>query len=174
MSGMPSIIFGLFGMSVIVMGLGLGYTLIGGCVTLALMVLPTVIKTTEEAVSSVPKELGEASLALGSSKWQSVSKVILPASMGGVLTGMILSIGRAAGETAPIMFTAAVAFKTVSGVSLFEPIMALPYHLYYLAAEVPEAQTNQYGTALVLMIMVMCLFAAVSLVRRMYAKKTGL
>ena len=173
MSGMPSIVFGLFGMSVLVVGLGLGYTLIGGCITLALMVLPTIIKTTEEAVSAVPREINEAAMALGSSKWQATSKVVLPAAMVGVLTGIILSIGRAAGETAPVMFTAAVAFKTATGVSLLEPIMALPYHLYYLTAEVPAATTNQYGTALVLMMIVIGLFALVSFIRFRYSKKQG-
>ena len=174
MSGIPSVVFGLFGMAILVIGFGWGYTLLGGCITLSLMILPTIIKTTEEAISAVPKELGEASTALGASKWQTISRVILPASMGGVLTGTILGIGRAAGETAPIMFTAAVAFKTTLGISLFEPVMALPYHLYYLAAEVPGATANQYGTALVLMIIVIILFVVVSLIRRTYARKTGL
>jgi len=172
-NGMPSIVFGLFGMSLFVLAFGWGYSMIGGSITLALMVLPTIIKTTEEALSAVPKELNEAALALGSSTWQATSKVVLPAAMGGVLTGMILSLGRAIGETAPIMFTAAVAYKRVAGVDLFEPVMALPYHLYYLAMEVPGTQMNQYGTALVLLIMVMILFLAVSLVRHHYAKRLG-
>jgi len=172
-NGMPSIVFGLFGMSLFVLAFGWGYSMIGGSITLALMVLPTIIKTTEEAVSAVPKELNEAALALGSSTWQSTSKVVLPAAMGGVLTGMILSLGRAIGETAPIMFTAAVAYKRVAGVDIFEPVMALPYHLYYLAMEVPGTQMNQYGTALVLLMIVMMLFLAVSLVRHHYSKRLG-
>jgi len=172
-NGMPSIVFGLFGMSLFVLTFGWGYSMIGGSLTLALMVLPTIIKTTEEAVSAVPKELNEAALALGSSTWQSTSKVVLPAAMGGVLTGMILSLGRAIGETAPIMFTAAVAYKRVAGIDLFEPVMALPYHLYYLAMEVPGTEINQYGTALVLLIVVMIMFLTVSLVRHHYAKKLG-
>ena len=172
-NGMPSIVFGLFGMSLFVLMFGWGYSMIGGSLTLALMVLPTIIKTTEEAVSAVPKELNEAALALGSSTWQSTSKVVLPAAMGGVLTGMILSLGRAIGETAPIMFTAAVAYKRVAGMDIFEPVMALPYHLYYLAMEVPGTELNQYGTALVLLIVVMIMFLAVSLVRHHYSKKLG-
>lgn len=173
LSGTPSIIFGLFGMSLIVVTLGLGYSLIGGCITLALMILPTIIKTTEEAVSAVPKDLTEASAALGASKWKTISKVVLPASMGGVITGFILSIGRAIGETAPIMFTAAVAFKTTATISLLDPIMALPYHLYYLASEVPGSTTNQYGTALVLMMIVIALFVSASIIRNRYNKKLG-
>ncbi len=173
LNGTPSIIFGLFGMSFFVIALGWGYSLIGGCVTLSLMILPTIIKTTEEAVSSVPKDMSEASMAMGASKWQTVSKVILPASMGGVITGFILSIGRAIGETAPIMFTAAVAFKTTATVSLLEPIMVLPYHLYYLASEVPGSTTNQYGTALVLMLLVISMFVSASLIRHRFNKRTG-
>ncbi|MDR0509194.1 MAG: phosphate ABC transporter permease PstA [Candidatus Methanoplasma sp.] len=173
LNGTPSIIFGLFGMSFLVIMLGWGYSLIGGCVTLSLMVLPTIIKTTEEAVAAVPKEIAEASAAMGASKWHTIAKVVLPAAMGGVITGFILSIGRAIGETAPIMFTAAVAFKTTAAFSLLEPVMALPYHLYVLAAEVPGSTTNQYGTALVLMIIVVALFAAASMVRRRYNKRTG-
>jgi len=173
LNGTPSIIFGLFGMSFLVIMLGWGYSLISGCITLSLMVLPTIIKTTEEAVSAVPKELTEASAAMGASKWHTIAKVILPASMGGVITGFILSIGRAIGETAPIMFTAAVAFKTTATLSLFEPVMALPYHLYYLAAQVPGSTDNQYGTALVLMIIVVALFASASVIRHRYNKRTG-
>jgi len=173
LNGTPSIIFGLFGMSFLVIVMGWGYSLISGCVTLSLMVLPTIIKTTEEAVSAVPNELKEASAAMGASKWHTIAKVVLPASMGGVITGFILSIGRAIGETAPIMFTAAVAFKTTATLSLFEPVMALPYHLYYLAAQVPGSTTNQYGTALVLMMIVVALFAAASVIRHRFNKRTG-
>ncbi|MDR0509250.1 MAG: ABC transporter permease subunit, partial [Candidatus Methanoplasma sp.] len=128
---------------------------------------------TEEAVAAVPKEIAEASAAMGASKWHTISKVVLPAAMGGVITGFILSIGRAIGETAPIMFTAVVAFKTTASFSLLDPVMALPYHLYFLVAEVPGSTTNQYGTALVLMIIVVVLFAAASIIRRRYNKKTG-
>jgi phosphate transport system permease protein len=173
LNGTPSIIFGLFGMSVLVIWLGLGYSLIGGCITLALMIVPTIIKTTEEAVSAVPRDLAEASYAMGAGKWHTVWRVIVPTAMGGVLTGVILGLGRSIGETAPIMFTAAVAFKTVVGVSLLDPIMALPYHLYYLLAEVPGSTANQYGTALVLMAIVVGLFATASLVRSHYQKKIG-
>jgi len=173
LSGTPSIIFGLFGMSVFVLIFGWGYSLLGGCITLSLMILPTIIKTTEEAITAVPKEIAEASAAMGASKWHTISKVVLPAAMGGVITGFILSIGRAIGETAPIMFTAAVAFQMTASFSLLQPIMALPYHLYFLVAEVPGSTANQYGTALVLMIIVVALFAGASLIRSRHNKKMG-
>ncbi|MDR0522857.1 MAG: phosphate ABC transporter permease subunit PstC [Candidatus Methanoplasma sp.] len=170
LNGTPAIIFGLFGMSVMVIWLGMGYTLIGGCVTLALMIMPTIVKTTEEAVRAVPADLTEASMALGASKKQTIDKVVVPAAMGGIITGMILGIGRSMGEAAPIMFTAAVAFKAVAGVSVMEPVMALPYHLYYLATEVPGSATMQYGTALVLLIIAGTLFAAASYARHRYGR----
>ena len=166
LNGTPSIVFGLFGMAVFVVMAGWGYSLIGGCITLAFMILPVIIRTTEEAVRAVPGDLLEASMAMGASKWQSIVKVILPAAMGGIMTGSILGLGRAAGETAPIMLTATVAISTTVGVSgLFEPVMALPYHLYYLAMEVPNSTTAQYGTALVLLILVLVMFGIASLIR---------
>ncbi len=171
LNGTPSIVFGLFGMAVFVVAAGWGYSLIGGCITLAFMILPVIIRTTEEAVRAVPGDLLEASMALGASKWQSIVKVILPAAMGGIMTGSILGLGRAAGETAPIMLTATVAISTTVGVSgLFEPVMALPYHLYYLAMEVPNSTGAQYGTALVLLIIVLVMFGLASLIRYRYSK----
>jgi len=171
LNGTPSIVFGLFGMAALVIFLGWGYSLIAGCVTLALMILPMVIRTTEETIRAVPAELREASFAMGATKWQTVTKVVLPAAFGGVVTGLILSIGRAAGETAPIMFTAVVAIQTRMSIDIFSPVMALPYHLYYLAAEVPGSSMNQYGTALVLMIIVLSMFALASIIRYRYDKK---
>ena len=108
---------------------------------------------------------------MGATKWQTTYRVVLPAAMGGTITGSILAIGRAAGETAPIMFTAAVAYQPELAGSLLEPVMALPYHLYYLAAEVPGATGAQYGTATVLLIIVLGMFIAASLVRNHYNKK---
>jgi len=170
LNGTPSVVFGLFGMAAFVIYLGTGYALIAGCITLAVMVLPVIIRTTEEAVLAVPRELREASLALGASKWETTMKVVIPAAFGGVVTGLILSLGRAAGETAPIMFTAAVVFRSSVSLSLLDPIMALPYHLYFLATEVPGSETMQYGTALVLLIMVLFMFALASVVRYRYSK----
>ncbi len=172
LSGTPSIVFGLFGMAAFVIYFGWNYSLIGGCITLAMMIVPTIIRTTEESVSAVPNELREASMAMGATKWQTIVKVVLPAALSGVMTGTILSLGRAAGETAPIMFTAAVAFQGTMSSSIFDPIMALPYHLYYLSAEVPGSETAQYGTALVLLIMVLSMFAAASLIRHRNNKRT--
>ena len=170
LNGTPSIVFGLFGMSMFVLAFGWGPSLIAGAFTLALMVLPVIIKTTEEAVSAVPANLMHASMAMGSSKWQAIYKVVLPAALGGVITGLVLSLGRTAGETAPIMFTATIAFSSTASLSLFEPVMSLSYHLYYLAMEVPQAMTNTYGTALVLMVMVLSMFLLASLVRYHYSK----
>jgi len=147
-----------------------GYALIAGCITLAFMVLPVIIRTTEEAILAVPKELREASLALGASKWETTTKVVIPAAFGGVVTGLILSLGRAAGETAPIMFTAAVVFRSSVSISLLDPVMALPYHLFFLASEVPGSATMQYGTALVLLLMVLFMFAMASAVRYRYSR----
>ncbi|MCL2607925.1 MAG: phosphate ABC transporter permease PstA [Methanomassiliicoccaceae archaeon] len=170
LNGTPSVVFGLFGMAALVIYLGVGYALIAGCITLAFMVLPVIIRTTEEAILAVPKELREASLALGASKWETTTKVVIPAAFGGVVTGLILSLGRAAGETAPIMFTAAVVFRSSVSLSLLDPVMALPYHLFFLAWEVPGSETMQYGTALVLLLMVLFMFALASLVRHRYSK----
>jgi phosphate transport system permease protein len=171
LNGTPSIVFGLFGMAALVVFLGWGFSLIAGCITLALMILPMVIRTTEETVRAVPDELREASFAMGATKWKTVTKVVLPAAFGGVVTGLILSIGRATGETAPIMFTAVVALQSRMSMDIFSPVMALPYHLYYLAAEVPGSSMNQYGTALVLMIIVLSMFALASIIRYRYDKK---
>jgi len=170
LNGTPSVVFGLFGMAALVIYLGTGYALIAGCITLAFMVLPVIIRTTEEAVIAVPKELREASLAMGASKWETTMKVVIPAAFGGVVTGLILSLGRAAGETAPIMFTAAVVFRSSISLSLLDPVMALPYHLYFLASEVPGSSVMQYGTALVLLLMVLFMFAMASVVRYKYNK----
>jgi len=122
-------------------------------------VLPTIIRTTEEALKTVPVAVREGSLALGASKWQTIRKVVLPPSVPGILTGTILSIGRVAGETAPILFTAVVFSTRFMPSSLFQPVMALPYHLYILATNVPGAQGQQYATAVVLLGLVVAFYA---------------
>ena len=171
LNGTPSIVFGLFGMAVFVVMIGWGFSLLGGCLTLAFMILPVIIRTTEEAVKAVPHDLLEASMAMGASKWQSIYKVILPSAMGGVMTGSILGLGRAAGETAPIMFTATTAFvATTEFNGVLEPVMALPYHLYYLAMEVPNSTGAQFGTALILLLIVLVMFGLASLVRWKFSK----
>lgn len=170
LNGTPSIVFGLFGFSFLVLYLNFGVSLLAGQVTLALMVLPTVIRTTEEALRSVPASLREGSLALGATQWQTISRVVIPPAMPGIITGAILSIGRAAGETAPVMFTAVVFSSRFLPSSLSDPVMALPYHLYILATNVPGAETNQYGTALVLITLVAVIYLGAIAVRTHYQK----
>jgi len=170
LNGTPSIVFGLFGFSFLVLYLNFGVSLIAGQITLALMVLPTVIRTTEEALRSVPDSLREGSLALGATQWQTISRVVIPPAMPGIITGAILSIGRAAGETAPIMFTAVVFSSRYLPSSLSDPVMALPYHLYILATNVPGAEVNQYGTALVLITLVVGVYLVAIALRTHYQK----
>lgn len=171
LNGTPSIVFGLFGMVFMVIGLGWGYSMIAGWITLSFMIIPVVIRTTEEALRAVPHDLREASRAMGASKWQTTYKVIVPAAMGGIITGTILSIGRASGETAPIMLTAAVGYQAGLATGIFDSVMALPYHLFYLCTELPSETEMQYGTALVLLVVVMIFFGVASLIRSHYNKK---
>ncbi len=171
LNGTPSIVFGMFGMVLFVTAMGFGYSLLAGWITLAFMILPVIIRTTEEALKSVPKDLREASRAMGATKWRTIYKVVLPAAMDGVVTGAILSIGRAAGETAPIMLTAAVISQPHLAGSILDPVMALPLHLYHLAMDLPGTTELQYGTATVLLIIVLIFFVAASLVRSHYSKK---
>ena len=132
------------------------------------MILPTIIRTTEESLRSIPGSLREGSYALGATKWQTISRVVLPPALPGILTGAILSIGRAAGETAPIMFTAAIFSSRYLPSSLSEPVMALPYHLFVLTTSVPGASVQSYGTALVLLLLVLVIYLAAILIRRRY------
>jgi len=171
LNGTPSIVFGLFGFVFLVLYLKLGVSLIAGQVTLALMILPTIIRTTEEALINVPKSVREGSLALGATRWQTVRNVVLPPAIPGIVTGTILSIGRAAGETAPILFTAVVFSTRSLPTSEMDPVMALPYHLYILATNVPGAKANQFGTALVLLILVIGLYLVAIAIRRHYHSK---
>ena len=171
LNGTPSIVFGMFGMVLFVTAMGFGYSLLAGWITLAFMILPVIIRTSEEALKSVPKDLREASRAMGATKWRTIYKVVLPAAMGGVVTGAILSIGRAAGETAPIMLTAAVISQPHLAGSILDPVMALPLHLYHLAMDLPGTTELQYGTATVLLIIVLIFFVAASIVRSHYSKK---
>jgi phosphate transport system permease protein len=170
LNGTPSIVFGLFGFAFLVLYLHFGVYLLAGQVTLGLMVLPTIIRTTEEALKCVPQGLREGSLALGATRWQTVSRVVLPPAMPGVLTGAILAIGRAAGETAPILFTAVVFSQRFLPTSPLDPVMALPYHLFVLATNVPGARTNQYGTALVLLALVIGIYSMAIILRNHYQK----
>jgi len=170
LNGTPSIVFGLFGFAFFVLYLKWGFSLLAGQITLAFMVLPTIIRTTEEALKSVPISIREGSLALGASKWQTIQKVVLPPASPGILTGAILGIGRAAGETAPIMFTAVVFSSFIPG-SVFEPVNALPYHLFILSTSVPASQQYQAGTALVLLLLVIGIYLSAILLRNRFRKK---
>lgn len=171
LNGTPSIVFGLFGFAFLVIFLGFGVSLLAGWITLAIMVLPTIIRTSEESLKSVPNSIREGSLALGATQWQTIKKVVLPPAVPGIITGTILSIGRAAGETAPILFTAVVFSTRFLPSSIFEPVMALPYHLYILSTSVPGAQANAYATALVLLILVILFYGGAILIRNYYHKK---
>ena len=158
LAGIPSIVFGLFGLALFVVYFKMGVSILAGALTLAAMTLPVVIGSTEEALRAVPNTYREASLGLGATKWQTIYRVVLPAAMPGILTGGILGISRAAGETAPIMFTAAVFFTPILPTSIFDEVMALPYHIYVLATagtEIEATRHLQYGTALVLIALVL-------------------
>jgi len=168
LNGTPSIVFGLFAFAFLVIYLDFGISLITGIIILSIMVLPTIIRTTEESLKSVPHSMREGSLALGSTKWETIWKVVLPPSLPGIITGIILSIGRAAGETAPILFTA-TAFITPSPVDdLFEPTMALSTHIFILANEETGGMPNASGTALVLLIIIFIVYASASYLRRRF------
>lgn len=158
LAGVPSVVFGLFGLAFFVVYLKMGVSIVAGALTLGAMTLPVIIGSAEEALRAVPDTYREASLGLGATKWQTIYRVVLPAALPGVLTGAILGISRAAGETAPIMFTAAVFFTPSLPSSLFDEIMALPYHIYVLATagtEIEATRHLQYGTALVLIVLVL-------------------
>ena len=153
LSGVPSIVFGLFGMALFVKYLGFGDSILAGSLTLGLLSLPLVIRTTEEALKDIPSSFREGSLALGASKLQTIWKVILPMGMPRIITGLILSLGRVSGETAPILFTCAAYFFPQLPASVFDQCMALPYHLYVISTSGTDIEAQQpiaYGTALVL------------------------
>jgi len=157
LAGTPSVVFGLFGLAVFVKLFGFGVSILAGALTLGMLILPTIIRASEEAILAVPQTFRDASYALGASKWQTITHIVLPSAMPGILTGVILGIGRAAGETAPILFTAATFYTRRLPKSIFDEVMALPYHIYALMTEgtKPELQVPiAYGTAVVLLILV--------------------
>ncbi len=138
LAGIPSIVYGLFGLALFVIGLGFGSSIISGSLTLAIMCLPVIITATREALLALPNDLREASLALGATKWETTYKVILPAAFPGILTGIILSVSRAAGETAPILFTVAAYYLPFLPETIWDQVMALPYHLYVISTQVAQ------------------------------------
>lgn len=157
LAGVPSIVFGLFGLGLFVLFFHFGASILAGSLTLACMVLPTIIVSSEESLRAVPATLRDASLALGATKWETVRKSVLPYAIPGMLTGSILGVGRAAGETAPILLTVAAFSLPDLPQSIFDQVMALPYHLYVLATQFPDteaARPTAYGTALVLLLLV--------------------
>jgi len=174
LAGVPSIIFGLFGLAFFVTFLNFKASILSGSLTLGFLILPIIIGSTEEALKTVPQSFREASLALGSTKWQTIKKIVLPAALPGILTGAIIGIGRAAGETAPIMFTAATFYTTRLPKSIFDEVMALPNHIYVMATagtHIEETRHIQYGTALVLITLVLILNAGAIIARYKFRKK---
>ncbi len=174
LAGTPSVVFGLFGLALFVKYFGFGPSILSASLTLALLILPIIIRSTEEALITVPKEYRDSSLALGVSKWQTIRYVVLPAAIPGIVTGSILSIGRVAGETAPILFTGAAYFLPRLPDSIHSQFMALPYHLFVLATagtNIAKTRPIQYGTALVLLLIVLGLNIVAVLIRRHYRNK---
>lgn len=168
LAGVPSIVYGLFGFAVFVKLFDFGVSILAGSLTLAVVLLPILIRATQEALYAVPQSFREASFAAGATKWQTIYKVVLPSAASGILTGVILSISRAAGETAPIMFTAVTFFTIALPTGIFSEVMALPYHIYGLMTEgaFPEKQVPiAYGTALVLVLLVLSMSSIAIIIR---------
>jgi phosphate transport system permease protein len=166
LAGIPSIVYGLFGLGAFVLFMRFGTSIIAGSLTLGIMTMPVVISTAEEAILSVPKQFRTVSLSLGATRWQTIRHQVLPHALPGILTGVILGLGRAAGETAPILFTVAAFYLPELPKSIFDQTMALPYHLYVISTQVPGMPlSQQYGTALVLLLIVLSLTLIASLVR---------
>ena len=173
LSGIPSIVFGLFGMTLFVNTLKFGDSILAGSLTLGLLALPVVIRTTEEALKAVPDTYRSGSLALGASKLQTIRRVVLPAAYPNIMTGLILSIGRVSGETAPILFTVAAYFLPKLPTSIFDQVMALPYHLYVISTSGVNLEASRpiaFGTALVLIIIVLIMNVLATLIRRKLSK----
>lgn len=166
LAGIPSIVYGLFGLGAFVLFLNLGTSILAGSLTLGLMTLPVVISTAEEAILAVPREFRTVSLSLGATRWQTIRHQVLPHALPGIITGIILGLGRAAGETAPILFTVAAFYLPELPKSVFDQTMALPYHLYVIATQVPGMPLSlQYGTALMLLLVVLSLTLVASVLR---------
>lgn len=174
LAGIPSVVYGLFGLGLFVLFLQFGTSLLAGSLTLSLMTLPVIISTAEEALRAVPNSFRVVSISLGGTRWQTVRRIVLPQALPGILTGVILGLERAAGETAPILFTAASFFLPRLPQSVFDPTMALPYHLFVISTQVPGMPLHlQYGTALVLLAFVLGMNLLATLIRsRARARRT--
>jgi len=166
LAGIPSIVYGLFGLGAFVLFLGFGTSIVAGSLTLGIMTMPVVISTAEEAILAVPQQLRVVSLSLGATRWQTIRYQVLPHAMPGIITGIILGLSRAAGETAPILFTVAAFYLPNLPQSAFDQTMALPYHLYVISTQVPGMPLKiQYGTALVLLLIVLSLTLVATIFR---------
>lgn len=174
LAGVPSIVFGLFGMALFVNKLEFGDSILAGSLTLGLLTLPVIIRTTEEALKAVDNSFRIGSLALGATQWQTTYKVVLPVALPNIITGLILSIGRISGETAPILFTAAAYFLPKLPTSIFDQVMALPYHLYVISTsgtDLEKSRAMAYGTAVVLILIVLLSNVLATLLRNFLSKK---
>lgn len=174
LSGIPSIVFGLFGMALFVNTFGFGDSIIAGSLTLGLLALPIVIRTTEEALKAIPDSFRQGSLALGATKLQTIRRVVLPMAFPNIITGLILAMGRVSGETAPILFTVAAYFLPKLPTSIFDQVMALPYHLYVIATsgvDIEASRPMAYGTALVLIFIVLMMNLLANGLRNYFGKK---
>jgi phosphate transport system permease protein len=169
LAGVPSVVFGLFGLAVFVKFMKFGVSILSGSLTLGILVLPVIISAAQEAFMAVPVSIREASLALGATKWQTIRKIVLPTALPGILTGVILSIGRVAGETAPILFTAAAFYMRGYPKSILSDCMALPYHIYALMTEGahPKEQTAiAYGCSFILLVVVLAVSLVAIIIRQ--------
>jgi phosphate transport system permease protein len=169
LAGVPSVVFGLFGLAVFVKFLGFGVSIFSGSLTLGILTLPLIISSAQEALLAVPQSIREASLSLGATRWETIKNIVLPSALPGILTGVILSIGRVAGETAPILFTAAAFYTRGYPKSVFSEVMALPYHIYALMTEGihPDKQTAiAYGCSLILLFMVLAISGIAIFIRQ--------
>jgi phosphate transport system permease protein len=172
LAGVPSVVYGLFGLALFVVFFKFGASILSGSLTLGIMILPIIITTSREALESVPQSFREVSLSLGASKWQTIRHIVLPNAIPGILTGTILGLGRAAGETAPILFTVAAFYLPWLPNSIFDQVMALPYHLYVISTQVPNVDEKvRYGTAFVLLTLVLIMNLVAIIIRYKFRKK---
>lgn len=172
LAGVPSVVYGLFGLALFVGFMKLGTSIVAGSLTLGVMILPVIITSSREALESVPRSFREVSLSLGATKLQTVRYAVIPHALPGIITGTILGIGRAAGETAPILFTVAAFYLPRLPQSPFDQVMALPYHLYVISTQVPNVDPKiRYGTALVLLAIVMMMNVVAVTIRSHFRKK---
>jgi phosphate transport system permease protein len=172
LAAIPSVVYGLFGLGLFVLFLQLGTSILAGSLTLAIMTLPIIISAAEEALRAVPTEFRTVNASLGGTRWQGIRQIVLPQALPGIITGVVLGLLRAAGETAPILFTVAAFFLPRLPKSLFDQTMALPYHLYVISTQVPGMPLEiQYGTALVLLVLVLSMNVVATLIRSYFRRR---